>query len=117
MSERRPSEVPCGSCALCCHGRIFLFPTEETTLPTVVDVRLDGAVLRRLRNKPNGECAHLGRDGCTVYDQRPQICQRFDCRDHYHLPAAERRRREAILTNPRDRAIIERGRELLGRKS
>lgn len=111
MSEA-PS-VPCGSCTLCCHGKIFLFSGEETALPTVWGVRADGAPLRRLMNKPNGECIHLGPDGCTVYDQRPRICSGYDCREHYHLPAAERRRREAILTQPRDRAIIARGRELV----
>ena len=108
------SSVPCGNCSACCHGKVFLFPDEDAAhLRVVVDTRMDGARLRRLITKADGECGHLEDGRCTVYAHRPRICRVFDCRDHYHLPAAERRRREAILQSPRDKAIIARGRELV----
>lgn len=110
------SSVPCGTCTLCCHGKVFLSADEDAAhLNVVVDARMDGKRLRRLVTKADGECGHLQDGRCTVYEHRPRICRTFDCRDHYHLPAAERRRREAILTSPRDRAIIARGRELVER--
>ena len=108
------SSVPCGSCTLCCHGKVFLSADEDANgLPTTLDVRVDGKRLRRLLTIADGSCVHLGPDGCTVYDRRPRICRAFDCREHYHLPSAERRRREAILISSRDRAIIARGRALV----
>lgn len=103
----------CGTCSLCCHGKVFLFPDENAThLDVITDTRIDGKRLRRLITKADGECGHLEAGRCSVYEHRPRICRSFDCRDHYHLPAAERRRREAILVSPRDRQIIARGREL-----
>lgn len=108
------SPVPCGSCTLCCHGKVFLFPGEDANgLRVVQDRRIDGKILRRLVTKPDGDCIHLGDGGCTVYEIRPRICRVFDCREHYGLPAAERRRREALLKSPRDQAIIARGRQLV----
>lgn len=108
------SPVPCGSCTLCCHGKVFLWPSEDAgPLQVVVDRRVDGRRLRRLVQKPDGSCVHLGEGGCTVYEHRPRICREFDCRDHYHLPAAERRRREAVLVDPQSKAVIRRGRELV----
>lgn len=108
------SSVPCGQCTICCHGKVFLFADEDATgLRVVPDVRVDGKALRRLVQKPDGTCIHLGENGCGVYERRPRICRAFSCMDHYFLPAAERRRREALLVSPRDKAIIARGRELV----
>lgn len=108
------SPVPCAGCTLCCHGKVFLSPGEDATnLRVVMDTMVGGSRMRRLVTKPDGECIHLGVDGCTVYEHRPRICRQFDCRDHVRLPAAERRRRETILVAPRDRAILARGRELV----
>lgn len=107
-------DVPCGTCSLCCHGNIFLFPDEDAKgLPVVTARRIDGAMLRRLEQKPNGECAHLLEGRCSVYDRRPRICCVFDCREHYFLPAAERRRREALLQDDNSQAVLARGRFLV----
>ncbi len=111
------SSVPCGTCSLCCHGNVFLFPDEDANgLPTVIARRMDGAMLRRLEQKSDGECAHLIEGRCSVYDKRPRICRKFDCRDHYHLPAAERRRREAMY-DAHNMQIVARGRELAEKDS
>lgn len=119
MMGEASSSVPCGTCNLCCHGRVFLSPDEDATgLEVVVESAPmmgphAGKKLRRLATTASGVCVHLEHGKCTVYERRPRICRQFDCREHYHLPSAERRRREALLTHPRDRAIIARGRELV----
>lgn len=114
-----PGVVPCGSCQLCCKGQdVFLFPGEDANglpiVPGIIPASFGRAArpAMRLTQKPNGDCAHLGPDGCTVYDQRPRTCRIFDCREHYFLPSAERRRIEAVL-GPHDRAIIARGRQIV----
>lgn len=108
------SSVPCGTCSLCCHGHIFLHPDEDAKgLPTVTDRRVDGMMLRRLLQNPDGSCSHLVEGRCSVYERRPRICRIFDCREHYHLPAAQRRRIEALLTDDNSKAVIARGRFLV----
>ena len=33
-----------------------------------------------LRKRPDGACIHLGDNGCSIYEHRPQSCRRYDCR-------------------------------------
>lgn len=112
------SSVPCGSCTLCCRGQpVFLRPGEDARgLVVVVDIipGTNGRRALRLPLTPEGDCAYLGAEGCTVYDQRPWVCRSFDCREHYFKPAAERRRLEAEFGR-HDMQIVRRGRELAER--
>ena len=48
---------------------------------------------RVLNNKPNGDCTHLGPEGCAIYEKRPFVCRTYDCRKHFKSLAASERRR------------------------
>jgi Putative zinc- or iron-chelating domain len=83
--------VPCGACTACCH-----YPA------VVVDEKRDRKRLARLltERSPDGElvlqrrsdgaCVHLGKQGCTVYEQRPAVCRTFDCRVFAAMGLVER---------------------------
>lgn len=44
---------------------------------------LTGQLQFILEHKPNGDCFYLGESGCTIYNDRPAICAKFDCRRMY----------------------------------
>jgi Putative zinc- or iron-chelating domain len=33
-----------------------------------------------LPRREDGACVHLGPEGCTIYEHRPEVCRRHDCR-------------------------------------
>jgi hypothetical protein len=73
------STVNCRSCRACCIEYVDT-PLLPVDAAEGLDVEIrDGR--RFLRKKANGECVHLGDQGCTVYEQRPSTCRVFDCRD------------------------------------
>lgn len=80
--------VPCGSCHACCREQwVFLDPAagdipELYDTVDVVDPK-NGATVKALAHKPNGDCHYLGTDGCTIHDRAPATCQAFDCRLYY----------------------------------
>jgi len=112
----REATVPCGTCTLCCYGQdVVLLAGDDATLDAVPANIIGVGRVRVLRRRSDGACVYLGPDGCTIYERRPHVCRIFDCREHYHLPAAERRQQELTLNRPQDRAIIARGRELVER--
>ena len=86
------SEVPCNSCTACCRQQIVLLSEEDEPYMAVYDYR-QISDLRVLNNKPNGECTHLGREGCTIYEKRPFICRTYDCRKHLESLAGRERLR------------------------
>ena len=78
----------CGGCRSCCigdaiqlyrqHGDIVSdYWTESHFDP------ISGRTVAILAHKPNKECVYLGPEGCTIYERRPWICRRFDCRELY----------------------------------
>ncbi len=36
-----------------------------------------------LAHKPNGDCWYLGDGACTIHDEAPLACKRFDCREWF----------------------------------
>ena len=86
------SDVPCNGCTACCRHQIVLLSDKDEPNIAAYDYRRVGGH-RALNNKPNGDCAHLGPDGCTIYEKRPFVCRTYDCRKHFKsLTASERRR-------------------------
>jgi Fe-S-cluster containining protein len=43
-----------------------------------------------LQRRSDGACVHLGKQGCTVYEQRPAVCRTFDCRVFAAMGLVER---------------------------
>src|SRR5262252_2301074 len=72
------SDVPCGSCTLCCRTLIVPLAEEEyhlfdghwawVTTPEGQPLTTpDGKKLRALQRRPNGDCVFLGERGCTIH--------------------------------------------------
>lgn len=62
-----------------------------------------------LAHKPNGDCVYLGDRGCTIQDDKPQMCGEMDCRliaQHFNYTQARKVKGLPI-------AIWHRGKELL----
>jgi len=72
--------VPCGGCTLCCHNDlVMILPHEDACRwETEPHPFMPGA--RVLAHKPNRDCVYLGPTGCTIQNDKPQICGEMDCR-------------------------------------
>lgn len=69
----------CTACGMCCDGSLFSFVAlsseEARTLRLAgATVRDEGGVLRLPQR-----CGALDGCKCTIYEQRPFVCRRFDC--------------------------------------
>lgn len=111
--------VPCGACTLCCRGELIILHPEDgdqvATYHTAVmrNLRGDGRDVHVLQRGTDGDsCIYLGPQGCTIYDRRPAICRSFDCRKLFQVTPRPVRRR-MIATGSADKAVFDRGRELL----
>jgi Fe-S-cluster containining protein len=51
---------------------------SEPPLHLLTERNRDGELV--LQRRADGACAHLGEQGCTVYEHRPSACRSFDCR-------------------------------------
>lgn len=73
------AHVPCGGCTACCHLPVDLMPRETGKGLDYELINSGGG--RRLRQNPDGSCIHLIDGRCSVYEHRPIMCRRYDCRD------------------------------------
>lgn len=89
------SDVPCGSCSVCCRDKLVpLIPSDAPRMAfyNYESVSQNGRTLKFLRNLPNGDCSHLGPDGCTIYADRPTVCRHYDCRKQFKIMSRAERR-------------------------
>src|SRR4051794_12545149 len=104
---------PCQGCAAnCCrqngHAYAVLLEGDERRkfAPFAMDVAIqqDGfAVAERVLPYRDGRCVFLGPDDlCTVYDDRPMNCRRFECVRAYHNGGATIGRHGEFLQRNRD---------------
>ena len=77
-----PPSVPCKGCATCCyHEHVDVDPEKERPedLPYLLtEPDPEGGL--RLQHRSDGGCIHLGDNGCTIYEHRPNACRMYDCR-------------------------------------
>jgi Fe-S-cluster containining protein len=73
----------------------------------------NGFAIMQLKHKENGDCVFLGEHGCTIYDRRPTVCRKFDCRVLFMNQTREERR-EWIKTGQMPREVYAAGRKKLG---
>lgn len=73
--------LPCESCTACCRGpmrAVVIHPDENharwETKP------LGDLGYRILANEENGDCVYITDAGCSIWDDRPRDCRRYDCR-------------------------------------
>jgi hypothetical protein len=79
--------VPCDGCTACCRSSFFVHiaPDETATLrriPPALLVRAPGLPegYKVLGYDERGHCPMLVDDRCSIYEDRPQTCRKFDCR-------------------------------------
>ena len=86
------SQVSCNGCSACCRQHIVRLSQADEANLAIYDWR-EVAGVRVLKTAANGDCIHLGSNGCTIYERRPQVCRVYDCRKHFSiLSAAEQKR-------------------------
>ena len=80
-------DVPCGTCTACCRSSYFIHvgPDEMQTLRRIPRALLvpapglpEGNVV--MGYDQNGHCPMLVDDRCSIYEDRPRTCRRYDCR-------------------------------------
>jgi Fe-S-cluster containining protein len=88
IAEGIQDQIDCRQCANCCRvataevrerdverlARHFRAKPERIMADYVVKDEEGDFVLRR---RENGECAFLSGNDCTVYEARPEVCQRY----------------------------------------
>ncbi|HJZ99244.1 MAG TPA: YkgJ family cysteine cluster protein, partial [Candidatus Solibacter sp.] len=81
-------QIDCTQCANCCRmatakvterdvdrlARHFRIKPERIMAEYVVESEEEGHILRR---RENGECVFLDGYECSVYESRPEVCQRY----------------------------------------
>lgn len=91
--------IACASCRQCCtHQTVLLLIEDE---PRMAHYQVDAhdfedKIFFTLQVKENGDCIHLGPAGCTIYENRPEVCRAYDCRIQFLIMPEEDRR---LLTN------------------
>ena len=88
IAEDVEQQIDCRQCANCCRvatakvterdidrlARHFRLKPERILADYVVESEDEGFILRR---RENGECVFLDGNDCTVYEARPEVCQRY----------------------------------------
>jgi Fe-S-cluster containining protein len=81
------ADVPCHGCTACCRSSFFVHigPDETAALrriPRELLVRAPGlpAGYQVLGYDERGHCPMLVDDACSIYEDRPLTCRKFDCR-------------------------------------
>lgn len=79
------TRINCGSCTACCDGWQIV-PLTTGDLARKNDWRTNRSApgLSLLAHTANGDCVYLDGDGkCSIYEDRPEVCRMYDCRDAY----------------------------------
>ncbi len=104
LKEKDGMEVPCGDCSACCRSSLFIHigPDEHQTLAAIPSELLFPAPGRPkgtmlMGFDKSGLCPMFIDDTCSIYENRPLSCRRFDCRI---FPAA------GLEKNTADKSLI-----------
>ena len=93
----------CQACGLCCDGTLFsvvpLATNERPPLGVTVETKPTGA--RALRQP----CSALAGTCCTVYEQRPLACRRYQCLLYEALQSEEENLAGALSIVARAKAL------------
>ena len=75
--------VNCGTCTECCKGpRKLSISADDARRMKHYRVFTQDGMKYYLARKENEDCVYLGETGCTIYEQRPDACRKYDCRDY-----------------------------------
>lgn len=106
-------ELTCNKCTQCCQwefNKDLAAEVEADEYHYLIFKHVDGGY--RLDFNKTGGCIYLINNQCSIYDQRPKICRRFDCRELYNsMPDSIKNVRQNVLTSlshyPLTRILIE----------
>jgi len=110
---------PCHLCtAACCkqngHGYSVLLQPDEygKFRPYSIEFPVHNGAFRAIERVipyRDGRCLFLGEDDrCTIYEDRPQSCRRFECAAGYHHRGADlASHSEFLARNPRVRSMLD----------
>jgi len=74
---RVPEKLKCGTCTHCCKSGIPFIPVLASDTYNYDTVDLKGVTVLRFTDN---QCVYL-KNGCSIYNNRPTVCKKFDCRD------------------------------------
>ena len=80
IDDKEVVNVPCDGCTLCCLGDAVRILPHEDPAKWVTEPHFIYKGARMLRHKPDGSCVYLAERGCSIWDDRPQMCGELDCR-------------------------------------
>lgn len=73
-----PKLPKCGDCCACCIKEdIYMIPGRGDDPSKYQTVESPEGT--KLAHKLNGECIYLIDNKCSIYEDRPSVCRRFDC--------------------------------------
>jgi Fe-S-cluster containining protein len=110
------TNVPCGSCRLCCQSLMVPLHPEHGDDPSsyiTATLYAPGKPPQMILDRhSNGDCVYLNENGCTIHDRAPWVCREFDCRT-YFKEKTRNERRELIKKDNLSKGLFDRGKELL----
>jgi Fe-S-cluster containining protein len=82
----------CGNCHLCCELQDLVVNVHSSEAPKL-DIYFTKLTEPNIKKNQDGSCVYLGSNGCTIYNERPNVCQTFTCErflnpDHTHYNQA-----------------------------
>ena len=81
--ESGEATVRCEGCTACCREPAMPVDVGEDEVGRYAEVNWDEANKTWVLNKgADGTCAYLVDNRCTIYDNRPRACRKYDCRTH-----------------------------------
>jgi Fe-S-cluster containining protein len=104
----------CTACGMCCNGVLFEIVRLQPQ-DSVKDLEKLGMQINRRKTQPyfKQPCRFLNDCTCTIYEQRPTRCRRFECLQLKLLAAEEITEAEAAAKIEEARAQMLRVRDLL----
>lgn len=83
-SDAEFARVDCGKCRLCCQRNMLVILIDGDDDPGRFKCHMHPTMVGTtyvLDHKANGDCAHLGPNGCEIHGKHPVMCRVFDCVD------------------------------------
>ena len=81
--ESGEATVRCEGCTACCRKSNMPVDVGEDEVGRYAEVNWDDANKTWVLNKhADGTCTYLVENRCTIYDDRPRACRKYDCRTH-----------------------------------
>ncbi len=104
----------CTACGMCCNGVLFEIVRLQPQ-DSVKELEKLGIQINRRKTQPyfKQPCRFLNNCTCTIYEQRPTRCRRFECLQLKLLAAEEITEAEAAAKIAEAKTLVQRIHELL----